>query len=633
VIVLDGFVDGQCGSQPVTATATFSDTHLTTTTFKIDGADANPSGTTITANGTHTVVATANDGAGNHTGPVSQTFTIDTTAPSITISGVTDGEVTNQNVTPVITFSNNATSPTVTLNNVPFVSGTTITAENDYHLIASASTCAGRPGMQEVDFAIDRTPPVITVSGVANGQTYDHAVSPTFSATDLHQPSVSATLDGASYVSSTTINTNGTHTLVISAHDAANNPAQQPVTFTLAIPSGTVGTTREAANGRILIALESTNGTPAEPTFLETTLTNAGYRYVVKNTRAAWLSALRSDQYGIVILYRTMSFNQDDYKEVNEAVTYGDGVIYIGENPNLDYMKEAWGAYKSGDLDPATPVTLANNLASGTISVAAASGTHAFGKLVMAGGTVGGTVVINNVTQTVATTHAVGLGHAVLLDWNAELSTSQALADLYLRAVAYVQPTPSDLVPGGAADVHFPVTAGSSSSFVLSLTLDPLLVVDAADPSLSSNSPPTWNFSATSGQTKVFTAVLGLPDQSGVFNVTSTLKAQTSTGLQTVGTSSLDLSIPRSRAQFLADVKSELSALSLSGSDVGLRTDALNHLNQVSDLTNPTQAQAIAAIAQILTAINDTRQITTANVTTVRIDEARLLRAWETRAQ
>jgi hypothetical protein len=419
----------------------------------------------------------------------------------------------------------------------------------------------------------------------------------------------------------------------VTAKDAANNTAQQSVSFTLAIPTGTVSTTREAANGRILIGIETTNGTPAEPTFLETTLANAGYRYVVKNTRAAWLSAVRSDQYGIVILYRTLSFNLDDYKEVNEAVTYGNGVIYIGENPNLDYLKEAWGAYKSGDLDPATPVTLANNLAPGTISVAAASGTHAFGKLVMAGGTVGGTVVINNVTYTVATTRALGLGHSVLIDWNTELSTSQALADLYLRAVAYVQPTPSQLVPGGAADVHVPVTAGSSSSFVLSLAIDPLLTVDAATPALSVTSPPTWDFSLSSGQSELFTAVVGLPDQSGVFNVTSTLRAQSSTGLQTLGTSSLDLSVLRSRAQLLADVESELNALSLSGSDVGLRTDALNHLNQVPDLTNPTQAQAIAAIAQILTAINDTRQMTTANTTSVRIDEARLLRAWETRAQ
>jgi hypothetical protein len=83
---------------------------------------------------------------------------------------------------------------------------------------------------------VDKTSPAITISGVANGATYQNSVTPTFSATDSGGSglaSVTATLDGAAYTSGTAITASGSHTLVVTATDNAGNQAQQTVTFSI----------------------------------------------------------------------------------------------------------------------------------------------------------------------------------------------------------------------------------------------------------------------------------------------------------------------------------------------------------------------------------------------------------------
>jgi putative cell wall-binding protein/5-hydroxyisourate hydrolase-like protein (transthyretin family) len=89
----------------------------------------------------------------------------------------------------------------------------------------------------------DTTPPTITVSGVANGGTYTAPVTPTFSATDPNLSSVTAKLDGATFVSGTTITQNGPHTLVVTATDSRSNQSTKTVSFTLARPALPVYTT------------------------------------------------------------------------------------------------------------------------------------------------------------------------------------------------------------------------------------------------------------------------------------------------------------------------------------------------------------------------------------------------------
>jgi subtilase family serine protease len=628
VVTLSGVSDGQCTSANVTLSASYSDANLASTSLTLDGS-AFASGGTVSSEGHHQAVASATDRAGNSSAKQAS-FTIDKTAPAISIAGVSDGLLTNQTVTPSFSVSDaNLTSQSATLDGAAFISGTPVAPEGDHTLVVSGTDCAGNVNTRTIHFSIDKTAPVITITGVVDGGTYTTPVTPLFSASDAHLTSVSATLDGAPFVSGTTVSANGAHTLVVTAQDGAGNQSQSTVHFAINNQLATCDTNRNG-KARILVAIESTNPPAVQPTFLIQTLQNAGYSVVVLEGRSAWLNALRSDQYGIAILYRTMSFNLDDYKEVNEAVTYGNGIIYIGDQPNLDPMQEAWGATLGGELNAIGPVTPSSPLGTAQIATQGEGG-----KLTLLGtATTCGTTTSSGHSYPIATARGLGLGHSVLMAWDAELQTSSALATTYLDAVTYVAPTPSDLVPGGAAEfnVDFASTGGSSGPFVVTLSLDPSLSLLAAFPSLTSTPPPTWRFNLASGQSEQLDAILRLPDASGTFPVTATAQLDTGSGLQTITTSSFNLLVPRSRSQLMSDVKAELSALSLTGGQAGLVNDALNHLNQVPDLTNPTVNQALSAIAQILTAIKDTTQITQVDVTSIRIDEARLLRAWETRA-
>ena len=105
-------------------------------------------------------------------------------------------------MTPIIT--NNGAS---VLNNQPYSSGTPVTGEGSYTLVATNSY-----GTTQVKFTIDLTPP--TVSGASNEGHY--TVPPTITLSDG-----TATLNGAAFTSGTSITGEGNYTLV--ATDAANN--------------------------------------------------------------------------------------------------------------------------------------------------------------------------------------------------------------------------------------------------------------------------------------------------------------------------------------------------------------------------------------------------------------------------
>ncbi|MCM3174874.1 InlB B-repeat-containing protein [Paenibacillus sp. MER 99-2] len=117
------------------------------------------------------------------------------------VTGVSDGGIYNRTVNPVFT------SGTAILNGSPFASGSPVTAEGNYTLLA-----ANRYGMTQVQFTIDLTPP--TVSGVTNGGRY--TVPPTITFSDG-----TATLNGTAFANGGQVSQEGSYTLIVT--DAANN--------------------------------------------------------------------------------------------------------------------------------------------------------------------------------------------------------------------------------------------------------------------------------------------------------------------------------------------------------------------------------------------------------------------------
>ncbi|MFY2561295.1 Ig-like domain-containing protein, partial [Corallococcus terminator] len=187
--------------------------------------------------GEYTLIVSATDEAGN-TNQEQGVLFIDTTPPVVTISGVTHGqEVDVAQVVPTFTVSDNlSSSPSVvveaTLNGQPFSSGTAVSAEGIHTLVVTATDLAGNETRKEVRFTLDRSAPVLNVGGVTNGARLPN-VAVTFSASDLTLDSVTATIDGAPYVSGTIIYDHGRHVFNAVAVDRLGHQTQVTRTFTV----------------------------------------------------------------------------------------------------------------------------------------------------------------------------------------------------------------------------------------------------------------------------------------------------------------------------------------------------------------------------------------------------------------
>jgi len=124
------------------------------------------------ADGGHTLVMRATDAFNNTGASAAVRFTLDTVAPQIDIINVADGQNYDGSVTPQITVSDlhlDDDSVTITLDGIPYVSGTSISATGSHSLIVVAADLAGNQAAATVTFTIrggapvDATAPIVTI--------------------------------------------------------------------------------------------------------------------------------------------------------------------------------------------------------------------------------------------------------------------------------------------------------------------------------------------------------------------------------------------------------------------------------------------------------------------------------------
>jgi len=168
----------------------------------------------------------------------------DTTPPTITLTGVAEGQVivSPGTVTPEFSASDDTDpSPTVTatLNGDEFTSGTEVSEVGEYELVVTAVDASDNEAELAVNFEIveveDTMAPEITLTGVSDGQviTSPETVTPVFSVSDDTDPSpiVVATLNGETFTSGTVVSEVGEYELVVTAIDASDNEAEVVVNF------------------------------------------------------------------------------------------------------------------------------------------------------------------------------------------------------------------------------------------------------------------------------------------------------------------------------------------------------------------------------------------------------------------
>ncbi len=107
------------------------------------------------AEGDHTLRARATDSWGNQAQTAPVAFSVDSTAPVITVTGVTDGATYSAGVTPVFTVTDaHPGTQSATLNGQPYTSGTAVTPAGSYTLTVTATDAAGNRATVTLSFTV-----------------------------------------------------------------------------------------------------------------------------------------------------------------------------------------------------------------------------------------------------------------------------------------------------------------------------------------------------------------------------------------------------------------------------------------------------------------------------------------------
>ena len=188
--------------------------------------------TTTAGEGMHTITVRVTDAAGNTGSATTNSFVIDITPPSVSITG--QPAALSNDTTPTVTFTSagNPTSTQCRLDNGTFTSCTspfTTTAGAGMHTISVRVTDAAGNSATAVTntFTIDTTPPSLTITGQPAALSNNNDPQVVFTTDGV---STQCRLDAATPVTCSSPHTftnvaDGAHTITVIARDAAGNTA------------------------------------------------------------------------------------------------------------------------------------------------------------------------------------------------------------------------------------------------------------------------------------------------------------------------------------------------------------------------------------------------------------------------
>jgi hypothetical protein len=608
-IDVGGIVAGDFYSAAVAPTFAVTDANLVTFGGHLNGIPFS-SGNSVGFEGGYTLMVTGEDCAGNAADELVG-FTLDFTDPIVTVDVPACG---GGAVSPVVSVTEAHVASDVRRLNGSTWDGAPITAEGTHELEVTITDRAGNTGSASATFVIDRTAPAIVITGVADGGIYTTPVTPIALVTDTNPTTTQATLNDVPYTSGTIIAVNGTYTLQVLALDCAGNSANRSVAFMIG-QSSIAGALEHAtlSDARVLLATECGNCPPLAGTVIAQTLDSQGIGFETAVGRTAWQQKLRTGRFNLYIIYKPGSSESGSaFRELNESVWMGDSLILVKDHPDaMPFLRESLGVDFHGKIKNVQGVTLYAPVQPSSV---AASGDAVEVAPLVPTATIFGRSSAPKV-KPIAALNAVGLGRAITLAWNAETSNSTVLYGSVLDAAEPAIGTP--LLPRGPARVRVTVTNLSSSS---AATFD---VSHTFDPALTASDPLTRSLAVVPQANSSFGLTFGLPEQTGSFAINGTLRVAG----QLVDTDAFTFNVPRAFTQIGSDVIGALHGLALTGGEANARNQAVDHVQQAST------ASAESAIDRMLQAIDRVRQITSADVTAIRIDMARLLRAYQLRWQ
>jgi subtilase family serine protease/flagellar hook assembly protein FlgD len=664
---LTGVADSAIVNGPVSVTATVSDRTPTTLTMTRDGA-VYVSGTAITTEGLHTVAAVATDAAGYVT-RASKTFTIDSTPPQIQIAGVTDGELTNRDVIPVITVTDpNLGSWTVTIDGLELLPASSITTEGKHALLVVAQDRAGNEARATRSFEIDKTPPSVSAS-VAEGTTYPGPVVVTYSANDAHLDTSTATLDGLPFASGGTIDGAGSHTLRLTARDTAGNVATATIHFTVAgqEPTYTVKKHLVLDDTRVLVRVACGKQGDASAAFLARALPRA-HLTVVRND-VDLLVGLRSGLYDLIVVTDQVGMAGQDANaapkglfvptsavvvqcpgkdpcapkgpvppltsseltkrlqaELTEAVYRGFGlVVFRTLTPQEPWLRDALGLQFLGH-ESSTTVNIAESAVSGPLQLTVLEGVA----LKLDGAKSIGTFKRDG--KVAAAVHGYGLGEVVVLGFDPATATGAA-ETLVSGAVAFAS-TEKDPAAAGVVAVRIDVQDdGPAATTRVREHLDPGLLVESIRNGgvLLPDGDIEWTLDQDAGELDSLEYLLRLPATAGTYQTTAEVARMVAGQAEAAGTYPLSITLSAGAPELQSQAEQLAAALPTQGSNKSHRQKILNDLAKVKSQRWQYPQEREAAIGYLLDAVDQLGALQGVEVTQLRLAIDSLLALWEER--
>jgi hypothetical protein len=210
--------------------------------------------------GAHTFTVRAFDAASNFA-DATRSFSVDTLAPSVTITGGPTGPTNDTTPTFTFTTSGGATGTACRVDGAPFTSCTSpftsaVLADATHTFDVRVTDAAGNVATASRSFTVDTIAPTVTITGGPNGPTND--ATPTFTFTMVGATSTACRIVPNAFVACASPFTaaalgDGPYTFEVRAIDAALNPATATQAFTvdtalpsIVINSGPIGPTNDA---------------------------------------------------------------------------------------------------------------------------------------------------------------------------------------------------------------------------------------------------------------------------------------------------------------------------------------------------------------------------------------------------
>ncbi len=215
------------------------------TTCQVDAAAAvacsSPFTTAALTEASHTVTIFATDTAGN-VGNAARTFTVDLTAPVVTITSSPPSPTSMKTGTIMFSVSGGAVSTQCQVDGGAFAACsspfTTATLTDGSHtVIVKSLDSAGNAGTATATWTVDTGAPVVTITAGPASPTNNPIASVTFTVTGS-PVSVTCQLDAGPFTACTSPYTtgslaDGSHTITVKATDAASNSGTDFRTFTI----------------------------------------------------------------------------------------------------------------------------------------------------------------------------------------------------------------------------------------------------------------------------------------------------------------------------------------------------------------------------------------------------------------